>query len=106
MPFDLLEEYLTPFSLAVWIMDDGAADGYQLRLNTQSFSLEECTALAGLLLEKFALEFALNLDKGRPRLRCRAVSMPRLRELVTPHLRPEMRYKVQPSGHCSAVTLL
>jgi hypothetical protein len=38
VPIRLLESCLTAFGLAVWVMDDGAAEGNQLRLNTQSFS--------------------------------------------------------------------
>ncbi len=41
VPIKLLERSLTDFGLAVWIMDDGAAEGKQLRINTQSFSAEE-----------------------------------------------------------------
>lgn len=94
VPCELLEEYLTPFALAVWIMDDGAADGSQLRINTQSFSVSECNALREFLRENLGLHFSLNADKGRPRLRCASRSMPRLRELIGPYLLPEMRYKL------------
>lgn len=38
IPKNLIEEMLNPFMLAVWIMDDGSADGRQLRINTQCFS--------------------------------------------------------------------
>jgi hypothetical protein len=37
----LLNEQFSEFSLAVWLMDDGAADRRQVRLNTQSFSFME-----------------------------------------------------------------
>ena len=38
VPMDLLNKQFTEFSLGVWLMDDGAVDRKQLRLNTQSFS--------------------------------------------------------------------
>lgn len=94
VPINVLRRYLTPFALAVWIMDDGAADGGQLRINTQSFSWEECERLSIFISGRFGISFTLNSDKGYPRLRCSASSMPRLRELIAPYLLPEMRYKL------------
>jgi hypothetical protein len=75
-------------------MDDGAAEGKQLRLNTQSFSTEEVERLAGLLRAKFGIVMTINKDKNRPRLRCKAKSMERLVELVKPHTLPDMLYKL------------
>lgn len=94
LPVLYLERYLTDFGLAVWIMDDGSADGNQVRLNTQSFTLEEVAALGGLLERKFGLRVTVNMDKGKPRLRFASETMQRLRDLVRPHIRPELRYKL------------
>jgi LAGLIDADG DNA endonuclease family protein len=94
VPEDLLRDYCTPLALAVWIMDDGASDGNQLRINTQCFTWEECESLGQLLLRKFRIQTSINLDKGKPHLRCASKSMPRLRELVEPHMLPEMLYKL------------
>ena len=94
VPIKLLTSELTEFGLAVWIMDDGAADGNQLRLNTQSFSAQEAEELASLIRAKFGIDMTVNRDKGRPRLRCEAVSMGRLVSLVRPHTIPSMLYKL------------
>jgi hypothetical protein len=94
VPLDLLGESFGEFGLAVWIMDDGAADGNQLRLNTQSFSTEEVEGLASLLRAKFGIVMTINQDKARPRLRCKAASMERLVELVRHHTLPNMLYKL------------
>lgn len=94
VPFDFLRRYFAPLSLAVWIMDDGSADGRQLRINTQSFTVSEVESLREFLHERFLLRTTLNRDKGLPRIRVRAASMPRLKSLVTPHLLPEFRFKV------------
>ena len=94
VPIDCLERHLGGLGLAVWIMDDGAADGGQLRINTQSFTVAENEALVSLLERKFGLKTTLNYDKGRPRLRGRAISMERLVETVREHVLPEMRYKL------------
>jgi hypothetical protein len=94
VPFKLLGSSLSAFGLAVWIMDDGAADGNQLRLNTQSFSAVEVDELAGLIRAKFGVVMTVNRDKNRPRLRCCAASMNRLVDLVRCHTIPSMLYKL------------
>jgi hypothetical protein len=93
-PMDLLLTQFTDFSLAVWLMDDGAVDRKQLRLNTQSFSFVENEALASLLRAKFGIEARLNRDKDRYRLRINDASISRLKHLVEPHLIPSMLYKL------------
>lgn len=75
-------------------MDDGAADGKQLRINTQSFSFEENEILISFLRAKFGIDARLNQDKGRPRLRVIAASMERLKMLVESHIIPNMLYKL------------
>jgi recombination protein RecA len=92
----LLERELTDFGLAVWFMDDGASDGRQVRFNSQSFSLNENNSIIALLRAKFGLEARPNVDKGRYRLRLTAASMDRFRNLVKPHLLPDMLYKLPP----------
>lgn len=94
VPLDLLRQHLSSLMLATWIMDDGAAEGAQLRINTQSFSHAECLALIEVLDEKLGLRFTINSDKGKPRLRCGASSMDRLVSLAGPHVLVEMRYKL------------
>ncbi|MGH3086841.1 MAG: hypothetical protein ACRDSJ_05925 [Rubrobacteraceae bacterium] len=95
-PIELLHEEFTALSLAVWIMDDGAAERKQLRLNTQSFSFEENEALRGFLWAKLGIRCSLNRDKDRYRLRVSSASMSRLRTLVGPHIIPGMLRKLPP----------
>ena len=94
VPVELLYEQFTAFSLAIWLMDDGAADGKQLRFNTQSFSVQENDILISFLRAKFGIEVRLNQDKNRPRLRVKAASMNWLKELVKPYIIPSMLYKL------------
>jgi LAGLIDADG DNA endonuclease family len=94
VPIGLLNSSLTEFGLAVWIMDDGAADGKQLRINTQSFSVEEAEELTRLIRAKFGIVMTVNRDKSRPRLRCGAAGMERLIGLVGHHTIPSMLYKL------------
>ena len=85
---------LTPLVIAVWIMDDGAKDGNQLRLNTQSFSLHENETIKDLLMAKFGISASINRDKNLHRLRVSAASMSNVRQLVWPHIVPSMQYKL------------
>lgn len=94
VPLDFLARYFTALSLAVWIMDDGSIDGRQVRINTQSFKMSEVEQLRDFLFKHFALQTTINRDKGKPRLRVRAASIPHLTELIEPHILPEFRYKL------------
>ena len=75
-------------------MDDGAVDGKQLRLNTQSFSCSENEALISFLRAKFGIEARLNRDKDRYRLRIIDAGIQRFKNLVGPHMISNMLYKL------------
>jgi hypothetical protein len=91
---NLLNDHLNSFILAVWIMDDGAKDGNQLRINSQSFTREENQLLQEILRTKLGIVTTLNRDKDKFRLRVKAESMQRLVELVKPYFIPSMLYKL------------
>lgn len=93
IPTEFLFENFSELSLAVWLMDDGAADGNQMRINTQSFTFEENELLLGLLRAKFGIEATINRDKDRYRLRIANASMERMMKIVVPHVIPDMLYK-------------
>jgi hypothetical protein len=94
VPIQLIEQELTAFGLAVWFMDDGAADRNQLRVNTQGFSRDENLMLALFLHAKFGITAQLNKDKDRYRLRIAAKSVKRFVALAAPYVIPDMRYKL------------
>lgn len=94
VPVAVLDEYLSGFALAIWLMDDGNADGSGVRLNTQSFTYDENLALAGWLSARFALNAHVNRDKSGFRLRIGASSRSRLLAIVQPHIHPRMGYKL------------
>ncbi len=94
VPIELLRERLTGLGIAIWLMDDGSADGQAVRLNTQSFSYEENEALASLLRTTFGLHVRVNRDKHAFRLRIAAASKARLMEIVGSHMHPDMSYKL------------
>lgn len=91
-----LAQWMGPITLAIWLMDDGSRDKYQLRLNSQSFSLQENKHLIRILEATFGITVTVNRDKQKFRLRVSARSMPRVRQLVAPFIIPSMQYKLSP----------
>ncbi|MBI3985091.1 MAG: hypothetical protein HY344_04125 [Candidatus Levybacteria bacterium] len=96
IPKIFLRDNFDPFALAIWIMDDGAADKNQLRINTHSFSLEENLWLIKFLQAKFGIKSTINVDRGKYRLRIAGSSMNLLKKLINPYMIPSMLYKLSP----------
>lgn len=102
---------LTARGLAYWYMDDGSIKSRQSKgviLNTHSFSLAEVNLLCGVLNDKFGLRASLRPRRLAPASFARDGSDARAvrhqiyisghsyeaaRELILPHLLPEMMYK-------------
>lgn len=95
-PINFLEENFDSFALAIWIMDDGTADGNQLRINTQSFTFKENLWLSSFLQAKFGIDTTINVDRGKYRLRVRDSSMSLLKKMVLSYIIPSMLYKFSP----------
>jgi recombination protein RecA len=91
-----IARHLSPLAVAVWFMDDGAADFAGATFQTHSFEESEVTILAEALEERFALAVSSRANKGRRILYVRAADIPRLRALVGPHVLPELAYKLVP----------
>ncbi len=94
VPIAYMTEILSPLALAVWIMDDGSADGNAVRINTQSFTEEENRRLMVVLSRRYGLRATLNRDKNAFRLRIAATDRDNLARLLEPHMLPELRYKI------------
>ena len=94
LPKEFLLDNFDAFALAIWIMDDGAKDKNQLRINTQCFSFNENIWLMNFLQAKFGIRTSINIDKGKYRLRVRGASMHLLKSLVLPYMIPSMLYKL------------
>jgi len=88
--------YLTPLSIAVWLMDDGAADYAGITFQTHCFTCEEVQLLAEACFERFGLAATLRKNKGRWILYIKASDVNRLQEIVLPFILPTLRYKLQP----------
>lgn len=91
VPTDLI---LDPTTLAVWYMDDGSmcreSDVY---LNTQQFDLLSQQILVKKL-EQIGLHATLNKDKQYQRIRFLKSSVCLLKEIISSHIVPSMKYKL------------
>jgi hypothetical protein len=95
VPSDI-ERDLDPLALAVWFMDDGAADYAGVTFQTHSFTLEEVEQLDAVLRERFHLASNPRQNRGGWILYVQASSLDRLRAIIEPHILPEFGYKLIP----------
>ena len=85
---------LTELTLAVWFMDDGCRSRNAVYLNTQQYDESSQRVLLRLLRDQWRIEAALNRDKSYYRIRLTVVGTRRFARLVSPHLLPELSYKL------------
>lgn len=91
-----IHRLLTPRAIAVWLMDDGAADYAGVTFQTHSFTREETDRLAAALRAEHGLRVTVRANRGSWIVYVAAASMPRLRDLVDPYVLPELEYKLVP----------
>ena len=87
---------LSPLAVAVWFMDDGAADYAGVTFQTHSFRADEVERLVRLLNRKFHLAANSRENKGKRLIYVSAAGLPRLRDLIDGDLLPDFRYKLIP----------
>jgi hypothetical protein len=90
-----IHSWMTPQALAVWLMDDGAADYAGVTLQTHSFNRNEVEHLAETLRSRFSLTVTTRANKGRRIIYVKACSVELLREIVEPYLLTEFSYKLE-----------
>ena len=81
-----LERMVTPFSLALWIMDDGCLYKQSLILNTQSFTFDENEYLKIFFLKKFSVKVGLQKDRRNFRLYFPRPATKRIQYIIEPFL--------------------
>jgi hypothetical protein len=96
VPDDIDKLLIDPLSLAVWIMDDGAADYAGASLQTHSFSKLDVEKLRKTLKLNFGLETTSRLNKGRWIIYFPKSMMPKLRKQIDAHMLKEFKYKLIP----------
>jgi ubiquinol-cytochrome c reductase cytochrome b subunit len=93
----ILNLYLSPMALAIWIMDDGTRHKNRgLRFCTNSFTLKEVQYLASLLEIKYLLNTSIHKTGyvNQYGLYIPKSSLDNLRNIVKPYIHPSMYYKL------------
>ena len=88
-----LTEYLTPFALAIWYMDDGSVCNYNVEFNSQSFSKAECNSLRYVLLEKHNIKTTLKPSENI--ITVRAASLMLFFSIIQHFIVDSMKYKLK-----------
>lgn len=95
VPSDL-KTYLTPLTLAIWIMGDGAKVSVGCKQCTNSFTKKDCNKISQLFKEVFTIESSV-ISAGVPNqwnIYIGKKEMNKLREIVKPYIVPSMKYKI------------
>lgn len=82
--------------MAVWSMDDGGGDYAGLNIQTHNFELREVERLVVALAQRFSVDARTRANKGRWIVYVPASQVGSLRDVVEPHMLPELRYKLVP----------
>jgi ubiquinol-cytochrome c reductase cytochrome b subunit len=93
----IIDQYLSPLALAVWIMDDATLyKNKGLRFCTNCFTLKEVQYLASVLEKKYSLNTSIHKTGvvNQYGLYIPKSSMANLTKIVKPHIHPTMLYKL------------
>lgn len=96
VPKEIDRLLIDPLSLAVWLMDDGAADHAGASLQTHSFTKVEVETLIKVLKSNFKLDVTKRMNKGKWIIYFPKASMERLHKIVDRHMLEDFRYKLVP----------
>lgn len=91
-----IDLYLTPLALSIWIMDDGSVSSKGLKLDTNSFTYDECLRLTVVLNTNFKLKSSVQ-SAGVPNQYVIYIwkeSMALVQEITKAYIIPSMKYKI------------
>ncbi len=95
---DIIEELLTPLSLAIWFMDDGSLKSKKHTtyvIHTLGFQRDELERIQKVLSKKFGIETTLHKQKEKYlRLYIPSGSAEKFKKIVSPYIIPSLRYKL------------
>ena len=93
VPKSIEKILVSPISLAVWIMDDGAKDNAGLTIQTHSFKSSEVRRLIAVIKNNFNLITTLRKNKGKSIIYFPQSEIKKLWSVVGKYILPEYRYK-------------
>jgi hypothetical protein len=95
---NIIDQYLSPMALAIWIMDDGTRfKNKGLKFCTNSFTLKEIKYLSLLLKNKYSLESTIHKVGvvNQYNIYIPKSSIEPLIKIVKPYIHPSMYYKIK-----------
>ena len=92
----VLENYITPLCLAIWISDDGCWAKPGVRIATNCFTYSETELLVKILKNKFNLNCTIQLLKTSNNYSIYIISssISTLRKILLPYMHSSMKYKL------------
>lgn len=87
---------INPLSLAMWFMDDGAAEYAGASLQTHSFTANDVERLMKCIKLNFKIDVTKRLNKGKWIIYFPKASMSRLRKATGKYMLKEFIYKLKP----------
>ena len=93
IPKEIDKILVSPLSLAVWIMDDGARDNVGMTIQTHNFSHEGVRHLQKCLRKNFGISVTIRRNKNKEILYIPKGQIKKLYRLVKKHLLSEYKYK-------------
>jgi hypothetical protein len=92
--FIILNIYLTPLALAVWIMNDGTFVKSGVRISTYNFTFQEHENLVYFFKIKYNIDCTIQKLDNRYCLYIKVNSLNNLQNLVKSYIIPSMQYKI------------
>ena len=94
----LIEQFLSPLALAIWIMNDGSIASSGLKIATNSFNQAEVQMLCNILKSKYNLSVSIisagSVGHNQYNIYISKYSIKALTNIVGPHMHPSMYYKL------------
>ncbi len=93
----IIDQYLSPMALAIWIMDDGTLfKNKGLKFCTNSFTLKEVQYLSTLIKNNYNLESSIHKVSvvNQYNIYIPKSSFKNLIKIVKPYIHPSMYYKI------------
>lgn len=91
---DIIYDYITPLSLAVWFMDDGKSASYGYEICSESFSFSENNVLIEIINTKFNLNLKIKKSNNSYRIAIPSSEKEKFANLIRPYMIDSMKYKL------------
>jgi hypothetical protein len=94
---NIINQYLSPMALAIWIMDDGTLfKNKGLKFCTNSFTLQEVQYLSTLLKNKYSINSSIHKISvvNQYNIYIPKSNLNNLKKIVKPYIHPSMYYKL------------